>query len=259
MKKITSVLLVIGCLLLCLTACSASPQELVTEAMENAKTLDAYEATLEMNIVVTANGEVMTVPMNMDLKIKDARSENPTAYIKLSSKVMDREVTQEMYMEGDWIYLTQNGASYKMNRSSAEDAADGMTDTMDDFAKDFPEEVYDSAEVVSNDDGSQTVSLSLPDALFKELYDDMIESITNSIAPDAELTNLTISNVRVDITVKDAQVQVYDIRFDMGMNIEGMAVTAVAQEKLTFTKTGDAVVITPMEGYQDFTDITSLQ
>ena len=256
MKKITSLLLVVSCLLLCLTACAATPQELITEATENYKNLTAMAARMEMNISATVAGEKTEIPVIMDYAIKDAKAENPTMYMKMEMGAGDSKINVETYMEDNWSYIRQGQTTYKVTKDVLDDEADAYTDLFNGTVNDIPADLYDTATSVSNEDGSQTITLAIPEAVFEELYDDMLEMITDTLSANADI-DMSISNCKTEITVKGGQLVSYNVFYNMTMQMDDVSVTATVSAKLSITQTGDAVTVTPLEGYQNFPDYSN--
>jgi len=254
MKKIISLLLVVCCLLLCLTSC-ANPETLVTEAMANTQALDAYEAELKMDITMTVGDEEIEMPIVMDMKIKGATTDHPVVYMKSTVEMMGEKVESEIYMDSEWVYMLQDGVGYKMSVDDAGEDGD-VSDTLDDMFQDMPESVYEDVKAVKNGDGSKTVSLSIPDSMFEEVFSEVIESVKDSIAQGVQVSDVIVSNAKVNITVKDKYISAYEIMFDMAMQISGVGVTATAKETLTIKNMGDTVTVTPMQGYQSYTEIS---
>ena len=256
MKKLISLLLTVCCLLLFLTSCTGSAEKLVVRAMEKTEALDAYCAQLVMDIEMKAGTQEIEMLTVMDLSVVDATTRNPELYAEAYMEIMGESVEYEMYVEDGWVYMLQNGDGYKMSTHDAFDDEDDVTETFDDFFQELPETVYKDIKIVKNDDGSKSVSLSIPNDVFEDAYSDLTDSVMDSVTEGVAFSDLTLKNAVLDITVKDGYISVFEITFDMSMRIEGTRVTVAVKEQLIMKDMGDDVQVEPMEGYENFPLIT---
>lgn len=241
--------LVMVLLILCglLTACGQqSTAEVLDAALDKTAALDAMSARMEIGMDMTSDGITMSIPMTIDLKAKDVKSDDPIIWVLMSTEMLGQSLEVEVYQEDHWAYMVTAGMKYK---TKAEDAADEF-DYADDMLQELPEALLEGVELVKNDDGSQTAAISVPDGQFADIYDDFIESIYSGA--EVDVSQLQISNAVVTITVDDGYVTVYDMAFTMEMTVEGVTTKTEVTASITFDDPGGAVEITPPEGYQDF-------
>ncbi|MBQ2757642.1 MAG: hypothetical protein IJF31_04075 [Clostridia bacterium] len=253
MKKIVSLCLIVCLLLsmtLVLTSCQ-NAQKTVDKAIEKTAELDSYAVQMNMNISMTGAGVTTTIPMTMKMKIADAKSDAPKAEVDMSMEMFGETMDAKYYTSGEWAYFVDGENSYKIK------VADAGVDSnySEDMMKKLPEELLKDVEVVKNDDKSKTVTVAIPDETFNELFDDLLDMMTDSMGVTA--TGLTISDAVVEITVKDGYVQAYGIDFSMAMTVEGVSFTATAECEMVFDNPGEAVTVTLPEGYESFREITN--
>ena len=251
MKKWMSLLLVLGLLCslpLSLGSCAKKPAAIVVEALAKTAALEEYEAEMVMKVVMEVNGEKVEIPVEMDMKVKDAKSEHPTAFVEMEMEVMGVGMNTDAYVEGEWVYISMGAIQYK---AKAEDA--GMEPTYsEDMLKEIPLEILETAEVVENADGSITLSVDIPEDVFEDIFDEMIDSMNETAGASLTDLDLKLMDTRVKITVKDGYVTVYQIDYTMEMTVMGSTVKAEASAVMTYKNIGQPVTITPPENYQNF-------
>lgn len=249
MKKWMSLLLVLGLLCslpLSLGSCAKKPAAIVVEALAKTAALEEYEAEMVMKVVMEVNGEKVEIPVEMDMKVKDAKSDHPKAFVEMEMEVMGTGVNTDVYVEGEWAYISMGAIQYK---AKAEDA--GMEPTYsEDMLKEIPSEILETAEVVENADGSVTLSMNVPEDMFEDIFDEMIESMNETAG--ASFTDLKLKDTHVKITVKDGYVTVYTMDYTMEMTVMGSTMEAQASAVMTYKNIGLPVTITPPENYQNF-------
>ena len=257
MKKRLFSLVLALCLLCCcgmLSGCTEkSAAEVINTAVKNSEALDAIAAEMKLDMHMAMEGITMDIPMTMDIKATDLKKEKPTMYTKMTTSLVGQAVEMEMYQEGDWMYIATDGMNYKMNAAEAAEEYD-FSDDMDAMVQELPEELLKDVKLTKNEDGSQSVTVSIDGKKFSELYDDYIEDVNASA--DIEVGTPTIDNAVVTITVKDGYVTVYAMDFDMTVTVEEISSTVKVKATITYKEPGKAVTVTPMEGYQDFEEMT---
>ena len=252
MKKLFSVLLAICMLLSMLALVSCKKQTLserVNEAISATYSTDSYAANYEMKISMETMGMTLDIPTTMDMKVKNATSASPIASIDLTMEMFGSELEMAIYMEDGWVYASAFGASYKARVTENEDLAE-YTQTADNILKVLPANYFEGVEATKNPDGSETVVICMPGDAFSEIFSDTVAGAAASAADSIE--DVEVSNTRLEITIKDGMVSVYSMAFDMSMKSGGIDVVATVSADMTFTAFGDAVVITPPEGYLDY-------
>ena len=250
MRKITSLLLVVVLVFstMLLTSCE-NAQSLITKATEKTQKLDSYKAELEMEVVTSAQGMTLEIPMTIDMKVKGAQTDSPVVSATIAMSMFGQTFDIDMYAEDEWIYMSSNGENVKMSADDADGEYD-YTDDIQSMIKDLPKDVLKDAEIVKNDDGSKTVALDLASDVFEDVYDDLIKSVNDS--SDTEASNVEISDAKVKITVADGYISVYDISFDMDITVSEIETSSSVKCTVTFKDPGKDVEIAPPEGYKNF-------
>ncbi len=258
MKKITAILLVmcLMCGALMLTSCTESTAEMISNAVKNTNELDSFEAEMEIDITMTAQGMEVSVPMSYDMKAKDLQTDKPIIGADVKTSMMGMKIDMEIYTDGEWAYISTGGAaemSYKQKMDSPDFNYD-MAGSAQSMVKEIPAELLENVEVKKNDDGSKTVELSISDEDFKELFEDVINDAAADSAGEADIDDIAIKNAKVSVTVADGYVKSYELSFDMDMEVEGTKMTAETEMSIEFKSYNKELTITPPEGYEKFED-----
>lgn len=255
-RKIVSVLLALCVVLMCvsLTACkNESAYSVIGSAVEKTQALDSMAAEMKIEMNMAMEGMTMSIPITADMKVKDLQSENPIVSSNISMSMLGQNVEMEMYQEGDWAYIVIDDMKYKTNITEAESEYD-YSDDMNDMLKSLPEELLKDVQVVVNADGSKTVTVSIPDEKFSEIYEDFLEGLDT--ATGTEGADIKISDAVVTITVAEDYISVYDMKFNMDMEIEGVATATEVKATITYKDLGTEVTVTPPEGYESFEEFS---
>ena len=254
MKKLTTILVALLLVATCafsLASCQTlDTVEVINGAIEKTANLTEYEAKMDMSVEMTMSNVTMSVPVIVDLKVKNATTENPTMWMKMSTEIMEEKMEVELYVEGDYAYIVTDGEGYKMNASDIEAEYD-YEDDLKEMIKKLPADLIKDIELNKSEDGSYKVTLNLTEETFKELYNEMIEEM-NELALSEVDGEAAIGNGSVSVTVKDEYVTNYDLSYDMSMEVYGMVADATVTASIEFVNPGKTVTITPPEGYESF-------
>lgn len=255
MKKITSLLMIILALFTVLSFASCdklSTEEVINGAIENTSKLNEYEADMNMKIDMTMPNVTMSVPMDISMKVKDADKENPIVWALMSMEMMGQEIEMESYMDSEYAYVLSDNEGYKMPIDADENEFD-YTENLGEMFKELPADLIKDIKLEKNKDGVYTVTVSIPNELFEEAYSDFIDEMNETALGDV-VGEVSISDCVVAVSVKGDYVTNYDISYKMSMTVQGTEVNSTVTGNIEFVNPGEAVTITPPEGYQDFTD-----
>ena len=254
LKKIFSFVLVMCLVLMCgsLTACNEDIYSIINDAVEKTDDLDSMDAEMKIQMDIATEGMTLSMPVTVDMKAKGLNSDSPILSSDLSMTMLGQTMEMQMYQEGDWAYLVIDEMKYKTSIAEAESEYD-YSDDIDAMLQEIPENLLKDVKAVKNDDGSQTVTINISDKQFAEIYDDFIEDVNSSSGTD--VADIKISDAVVSITVADGYISVYDIKFKMEMEIEGMKATADVKASVTYKNPGKDVTVTAPEGYKDFEEL----
>ena len=255
MKRIISLVLALCVVCMCgvLVSCETeSTFSVISTALDNTQALDYMDATMEMEINMESQGTTMSIPMTADIKANNLKSDNPVMSTEISMSMLGMTVDMKMYQEGEWAYYDALGMKYKIKVTEETNEYD-YSDDVNFMVKDIPEELLENVELVKSEDGSVTVTVAIPDEQFADIYDDYIDSLNSTTG--YEDGDITITNAKVSITVKDEYVSVYDMSFNMNIDIEGVSSAAEVTAKVTYNNPGEKVTVTPPEGYKDYKEM----
>lgn len=271
MKRVLSVLLAVCMLFAVVTAsgCTLSTAKTIDDAIKKTEALDDVDVTFVMEVSMDM-GFSITVPVTVNMKAKNIKSETPTVSADMVIPMMGMEFKTGIYQEQDMLYITADDMSYKMKIEESEGEYDFIGD-INNVVNDIHEDLLENIELVSNDDGSKTATLYIDEARFKEVFKDLItdsaedtvvdddsivddeDSIVDDIV-DNVIDNISIKDATVKITVKDGYVSVYEISYSMTVSsILGDTTTSV-KASVTYNNPGEAVEITPPSDYKNFGD-----
>lgn len=251
MKRITSVVLAV-CMLLSVmlfaSCAQETPASLVNGAMEKMAELDSMEAKVDAEIKMSMLGIDLAMPIDMHMVLENAKSTTPVASLEAEMSMMGESVSMNMYLDGQgWAYITMDGEGYKVNTADAMEQLPLSTDNVTDMITQFPEELFEGAQIVNNEDGSKSVSLAITPEMYAQLFGDALDGLASSMG-----AAVTLKDISLEITVKDGYVVEYDIEFDMDMNVEGISVSASMDMDIDYINPGKAVKVTPPAGYENF-------
>ena len=263
MKKIiTRVLsLVLVFALLSLTACGKTPYEVINGAVERTEELNSYEAVITNTYEIDMGITKIEMPMVIEMKATNLRGENPKIYSKVSVTVSGITSVAETYIEGDWAYVIQGDTKFKLNLERVSDSLEvqyDYTDFVDSMLEDLPPSLFENVTLEKTDDGSKTVALDIPDTLFKEIFDDLLE--TNSTI----LENLTdsvgsavVSEAKLSLSVNGSYVNRYSVEYKVTLPIIlGTSISAKITSVCEIKNHGGNISISYPDGYKSFADYT---
>ncbi|HWL23115.1 MAG TPA: DUF4367 domain-containing protein [Ureibacillus sp.] len=249
MKKL---LLYITCftLILVLSACGTKKidkSEVIAKSIEESTALKSYSIAMDMDIDVDDTQQKVSV--NGDV------THNPDAmYLEMNMEALGMEITSEMYMNQDEIYMNMFDEWIKMDTddlgiSSFDQLNKESMDKLNDFAEDI---------VMTEEDNQYVLTLSGNDDTYKALIEDYISSSMGSeLAIDADMEelfkSLKINKINLEYHVdKESFVQttqIFDI--DLEMEIEGTKVPMKMKGEATISNMNG---VDPIEIPQDAID-----
>ena len=269
MKKFISVLLIILmlCSILFVSACSdrdddddndnnnpstLNAQKLVEDAITKINNLDSYYAIMTQDVHLSMQGVSMDMPVNVSIKVQDAKTSNPKMYAIQDMKMLGQSILTELYIEGDYIYLDSEGMQAKISKDEIGDTDQLSYDkTLKELLLVLPDDVLSGATVKINENGNKYVEVDFDAAKFLEYYKNNIEDISSSL--NVSLDNMQISESTVKIVLdKKGYVKEYILTYKMSISTQGQTANADVNLKIEFIEPGKAVTVTPMEGYQNF-------
>lgn len=226
--------------------------EVVNEALEKTDSLNSMNMEMQMNISISMAGQTIEMPMTVICKAKDLQGSNPVIQSQVSTSILGQTTQFDMYQEGNWAYITTQGQSFKADISG--DNPYDQTGTAESIMMDLPEELLNGLPMILNADGSQTLTITIPNETFAEIYGDMLSSI-NSTSGIGSATSLNIQDATVKITVYNGYIREYSMNFVMAMTVTGIETSSSVTASVLFHDPGQDVVITPPAGYQNFPEM----
>lgn len=246
MKKIFSAALAV-CMILSavlLTACGETPAQLINGAIEKTAQLESFDILADQNIKMSMMGMEMAMPVKTAVQMKGAEE-----YMDMQITMMGITSTTVEYTDGEWVYINQDGTTYKQKKSDPSMAMFNAS-SVKTLLQVLPEDLLAACEIVKNEDGSKSVSLQIPAATFVSLYDSMLKNLNQTVAsPDEDVTH---GDANVTLTVKDGYLVKYEMDYTVTLDMEGQEIGASMKVAVDINNPGQDVVITPPEGYAEF-------
>lgn len=244
------------------TSCeNATAYSLVADAVAKNEALDSFDADVDIEMSVEVSGITVDVPMGYQIKASGLAGDNPVTSTTMSVTAMGMTMETNAYIEGEWCYVTMLGENMKMKVGESAEQYDGYS-SIESVFKPLSEELLADVEITENGDGTRSVSVAIPDEEFETLYQDFVNDMSASAGQEGAVSDLSVTNGKVDITVDgNGYVSVYKVSFEMNLKVESSGVSmdakAPVEMAITFHNPGTAVTVTPPEGYQDFTEVSS--
>ena len=275
MKKLTAIGLIFVMLfsVFSLTSCGkVTAYSLITDAQEKMNALDSCEYDVEASITMDMGvmGGKIEVPVKANIKSAGLTGENPVSLMTIELGLLESifgDNTLVVYTEGEWIYMVAGGEGRKGkietdNTEEEQETLDVLeADVNDLIQKVYSEEAMKDLEVIKNEDGTRSFSMTVPDEVIEYFCNSILDLIAKTTAEteaESPIGEFSISNFVSDITVdKEGYLSEDDSSLDLTVKIaadEGisLSVTMNLEMSLAFKNPGTAVTVTPPEGYQDF-------
>lgn len=222
----------------------------ISDAVSNTVALDDISLDMKMNMSMSAAGMTVAMPVNMKVKTLDGSSSNPTVWTEFSISILGQKLEGLLYQEDGWSYVVQGETKFKSQNENRV----GEYNYSSEIMQQLPDSILETAEIVKNDDGSITATVSIPSEEFSEIYGDLVDKLNTESGTDVDIQ---ISDAVVTITAKGEYLSEYGITFSMDVTTSGVTTTMDIDTAVTFDNPGQPVKITPPEGYQDFEDLTN--
>lgn len=251
MKRIVSLVLALCMLVgvaLSLTACSQSPEEMVAEAVAKTNELDSYAGKMKILMSMEISGQKMDVNMFTDMKVQNANGDDVKTQMDLEMELLGSKIRMTSYSDKEWVYMVSSDGNYKQK---IEDNANEINQ-MDTIIKDLPADLFEGVEVVKEENGTNSITIAIPDDVFNEIYADLLETVGENLSVQGG--EVTISDAVVKINVKDDLITTYDITFVLTRTTNGLTVVADVTASCEFTQYGGVFVELPT-GYENYPEM----
>ena len=251
MKRIVSLVLALCMLVgvaLSLTACSQTPEEMVTKAVAKTNELDDYAGKMKILMSMKMSGQEMEVNMISNMKVQNATGDDVKTQVDLEMELLGSKIRMTSYSDKEWVYMISSDGNYK--QKITEDADE--INQMDSIIKDLPDDLFEGIEVVKEEDGTNSVTIEIPDDVFNDIYEELLKTVTENLST-ADV-KVQISDAVVKINVKDDLISTYDITFAMTMVISGVTATVDVTASCEFTQYGGVSVELPA-GCENFVEM----
>lgn len=275
MKKLTAIGLIFVMLLsvFSLTSCEkVTAYSLIMDAQEKMNALDSCDYDMDLSITMDMGimGGKIEIPAKANIKGAGLTGENPVSLMTIEMGLFESifgDNTLVVYTEGDWIYMVAGGEGRKGkidtdNTEEEQETLDMLEiDVNDLMQKVYSEEAMKDLEIIENEDGTRSVSMTVPDEVLEGFCDSLLDLIAKTgteTEGESTIGEFSVSNVILDLVVnKEGYLSKEDMGLDITVKVaaeEGVSfsITMNLEMSLAFKNPGTAVTVTPPEGYQDF-------
>ena len=252
MKKIFCFILTLSLLFMAgasLVSCEAfdTPETMVTKAVAKTALQDSYAGQISMDLSFELLGEKMEMKISSDMKAEGVKGDDPEVEMKTTVEAMGEKSESTTYIQDGWSYIASGGEGYKTKN----DDGIGSDDTVDSIIKEIPKDLFENTEIVKAEDGTRSVTVTVPAEIFAELYDELVEQMLETLGEQMEFV---VSDAVVKISVKDGLICSYELAFDVTMEILGQSFTVDAKASVVFVQFGGVEVEMP-ESYKNFKEL----
>lgn len=230
---------------------------LTSRAVEKTRSLDSFDAKLDVNISSNVAGVDIAVPLGTKVKAAGLKGDNAVYYTGTDAG--------ESFYEGDWCYTVSAGIGTKKQVEGGGGVCEAV-ETINSIQQVLPAMLLVDVTITDDADGLKTVSVPIPDDKFEEIFNEFIsnmsvETVNDALEGAAEITSFRGYNAVVRITVsQNGYVKSYAINFDLDVtaNVTFLFIkttttfTSNVDAVLTYNDPGTPVTITFPAGYKDF-------
>ena len=243
-----SIALVLTWLMLCglFAGCGQkSAYETIEAAVAKTQELDDISAKMVMDMTISSEEMSLAMPISMDMKAKNVKSDNPTILTNLTLTMLGQTLDAQIYQENGWSYSVIGESKHKTQSEPQTDQYNYSEEMM----QVIPEELMQDVKMEKGVDGAAKAVITIPGEKFTEVYSDLVDELSGNLVEGADLT---VENAVVTISVKDGYIGAYDMSFSLTASDGEEVTTLDVESSITYENPGKSVEITPPEGYQDF-------
>ena len=262
MKKLTAIILAAIMLLSAVSLASCKKEEVTAKLIygkmtANLLSYDAYEANMAVNMDMGVAGQDVSIKTTMEYNIKadDMKSDSPIGYADIKMDMLGQTVEVTSYTEGDYVYITSMGEGMKLPKDSVLAADYNTSETINAYEIDVPAEILESTEYTTDEEGNYVLSFTFTKDnvdILQELIDNILAGMEQSLSDfDFELGDVKY------VLVADKDYAPKSMKMDMTMTIssQGVTMSVLCSVNCEYVAFGDAVIITPPEGYQNYEEL----
>ncbi len=258
-RRILSVVLML-CLLLTSVAVLAScgrAAKTIEKAVEKTEALEEFEIEMRQVSTVEMDGVEAKVICTTNMKVKDAKSDNPTIWMEMEIEVGGEKESTEMYVEDGWIYMVYGSSGYKAKLEDIGEDEDDYLAQVENIVKDLPKDALEESEM-KREDGKKIITATIDGKLMDDIFEELIDEALEGLGYDEDLLaqmSISFDDAEVEIVIKDGYILSYELDYDMDMSIAGETAESDNSVRIKYIDPGETVTITPPKGYQNFREM----
>lgn len=218
MKKLKFIIPMLAIALL-FTGCGKSPENVLKDASEKMKKLDNYHMTMKMDMELSYEGSSMTMAVKLD---SDVDNKNGINVMETTSSFFGMSQTQKSYAsvkDGKTVTYTQSEDVWYKEESEKPESVN-----FDIFG-----EAKSIEEVKDTED--KTYKITLTEDQIKQLM-----STAGDATEDTESADIDLSNVTIEVSVKDGYITKITMKMPMEIKSEGQTSGVNATISFEFSK-----------------------
>lgn len=248
-KRILGLVLVVCVTLLTASCAGFSPKSAGYDAMKQA--VEQFNARsdaavqLEVGMEIDVMGSSISLPISVEYKGKDRKSETPLSYAKMTYSLLGQTVVNEIYEYDGYTYTVAPTGNTKAPTVGSVSVFGTLADSL----------LQLDAEAVNKQGftakgNTLTLEMKVPEAEALNVFTSAINS-TSSVT-DATAASTTVSNGSVAVTLKDGELESFTFRFDMDAEVAGAKTTYHMTYTARCSAPGETVAVTLPEGCENF-------
>ena len=242
-----------------LASCGRAAKTL-EKAVEKTQELEEFEIAMHQVSTLKVDGQQVKVICDTNMKVKDAKSDNPTIWMEMEIEVGDQKQVTEMYIEDGWIYVVYGESGYKAKLEDVgEDEGDYLAQ-VENIVKEIPKDAFEESKI-EREDGKKIITATIDSKVMNDIFDELIDEALSGFGYDEDvLAQLDISfddvdDAEVEIVIKDGYILSYELNYDMSIEVMGETAKSENSVRVKYIRPGEPVKITKPEGYQNFSEM----
>lgn len=216
---------------------------------DEAKTSEVKMTNVQKtNLMGTTSETTTTGTAQYNMTNKDKPIVNMDAKVSTSGFSMDMKI----YYDGEYMYVNAMGMGYKQ-KVSVDEVKESSGGSFNISL--LPKELFEGVKATKNADGTTTATVTITNEVFKTTYKDVLVDLFADVISGEDLTNVTVKDAKVDLTIADGYVTKYTVNYTAEYAIGNDKVSHEITEQMEFYNFDKDITITPMEGYKDFPEM----
>lgn len=248
-RKILTTIMCVAMVMSSLAGCGKQdPKVELSKVMEQASKVTDIDMTSSMRISMEAQGEKLDMPMEMDIKTKNSKSDDISMEMGINMEVNGQEVEMETYYANGYYYMDASGTKIKYAMDVAE-IKKQLESSMN-----YQELTSDMFQEVSLEEKGDSRVFAFKGNLDKmsEYLEKSLASLENAMAQELEYKFSDVEGIiKVD---EDDVMKEMALNFGMNLTVQGQEVSATVESTNKINATGSDVEL-DMPDFEEYQEI----